>query len=198
MNKPRASRPAGNSRRAEHASARRFSVLRRPPPRRFPRRSRQKEWISGRACAILPAGGIPLQKGVGTADGHADILGRHCQLQSADMGPSDHMARPPALDDHTVIPADRTVGGQAVAGPCQPLYRDRFFCVLYVYLLTEPIQKLFALPLYLLCGGLFLYESRHSRADPLERPRPLQAALLLLYLLYPLFSALSGTPFPRP
>lgn len=61
---------------------------------------------------------------------------------------------------------------------------------------TEPIQKLFALPLYLLCGGLFLYESRHSRADPLERPRPLQAALLLLCLLYPLFSALSGHAFP--
>ena len=30
---------------------------------------------------------------------------------------------------------------------------------------VEPIQKYFALPLYLLCGFLFLYESWHNRND---------------------------------
>ena len=50
---------------------------------------------------------------------------------------------------------------------------------------TEPIQKYFALPLYLICGVLFLYESWHSRNDVLQKPNILQAVLLALYLLYP-------------
>lgn len=51
---------------------------------------------------------------------------------------------------------------------------------------TEPIQKFFALPLYLLCGFLFLYESWHNKNDLLEKPTPFQSLLLVLYLLYPL------------
>lgn len=46
---------------------------------------------------------------------------------------------------------------------------------------TEPIQKYFALPLYSLCGVLFLYESWHSRNDVLQKPNMLQAALLALW-----------------
>ena len=62
---------------------------------------------------------------------------------------------------------------------------------------TEPIQMFFALPLYLVCGGLFLYESLRSREDALGRPDGWQAALLVLYALYPAVSILLGNRFPR-
>lgn len=62
---------------------------------------------------------------------------------------------------------------------------------------TEPIQKYFALPLYLLCGVLFLYESRHNRDDLIEKPTPWQILLLLLYLFYPLISVKLGSRFPQ-
>ena len=62
---------------------------------------------------------------------------------------------------------------------------------------TEPIQKFFALPLYLLCGILFLYESWHNRNDLLDKPTPLQSLLIVLYLLYPLISFASGNHFPQ-
>lgn len=62
---------------------------------------------------------------------------------------------------------------------------------------TEPIQKLFALPLFLLCGGLFLWESRKYKDDILEKPNGVQAVLLLLYLSYPVISILLGHAFPQ-
>ena len=62
---------------------------------------------------------------------------------------------------------------------------------------TEPIQRYFALPLYLLCGTLFLYESWHSRNDPLQKPGRLVALLLSLYVLYPLVSVVLGARFPQ-
>ena len=62
---------------------------------------------------------------------------------------------------------------------------------------SEPIQKYFALPLYLLFGILFLYESRHNGADTLQKPTAAQALLLLLWLLYPLVSLLLGNAFPQ-
>ena len=62
---------------------------------------------------------------------------------------------------------------------------------------TEPIQMFFALPLYLVCGGLFLYESLRSREDALRRPDGWQAVLLVLYALYPAVSILLGNRFPR-
>ena len=62
---------------------------------------------------------------------------------------------------------------------------------------TEPIQKYFALPLYLTCGILFLYESWHSRDDVLNKPNWMQTMLLLLYLGYPLLSMLLGGAFPQ-
>ncbi len=62
---------------------------------------------------------------------------------------------------------------------------------------TEPIQKYFASPLYLLCGVLFLYESRHSKNDIIQRPNKLQVILLTFYLLYPFISMLLGNKFPK-
>lgn len=62
---------------------------------------------------------------------------------------------------------------------------------------TEAIQKSFALPLFLLCGVLFLYESRHSREDFLRKPDAVQGILLLLCLFYPLISVLLGGRFPQ-
>ena len=62
---------------------------------------------------------------------------------------------------------------------------------------TEPVQKFFALPLYLLCGILFLYESWHNKNDLLERPTPFQSLLIVLYLHYPLISAAPGNSFPQ-
>ena len=62
---------------------------------------------------------------------------------------------------------------------------------------TEPIQIFFALPLYLLCTLLFLYESWRSRDDVIQRPNRMQWLLLTLYLLYPFVSLLLGNTFPR-
>lgn len=62
---------------------------------------------------------------------------------------------------------------------------------------TEPVQKFFALPLYLLCGILFLYESWYNKNDLLEKPTPFQILLIVLYLLYPLISVVLGNRFPQ-
>ena len=62
---------------------------------------------------------------------------------------------------------------------------------------TEPIQKYFALPLYLACGGLFLYESWHNKSDMILKPNRIQIILLLLYLLYPIVSLTLGNTFPQ-
>lgn len=62
---------------------------------------------------------------------------------------------------------------------------------------TEPIQKFFALPLFLLCGILFLWECRKYKDDILEKPNGVQALLLLLYLSYPVISILLGHAFPQ-
>ena len=62
---------------------------------------------------------------------------------------------------------------------------------------TEPIQKFFALPLYLLSGGLFFYESWRNKDDMIKRPNLIQITLLLLYLLYPAVSMLLGNSFPQ-
>lgn len=62
---------------------------------------------------------------------------------------------------------------------------------------TEPIQKFFALPLYLLCGGLFLYESWRNKDDIIQKPNLIQTILLLLYVLYPVVSMLLGNSFPQ-
>lgn len=62
---------------------------------------------------------------------------------------------------------------------------------------TEPIQTFFALPLYLCCGVLFLFESVKNRDDALAKPNKWQATLLLLYVLYPAISLAFGNSFPQ-
>lgn len=69
--------------------------------------------------------------------------------------------------------------------------------VFFAWYGTEPIQKFFALPLYLLCGILFIYESYHNKNDSLEKPTPFQSLLIVLYLLYPLISLALGDRFPQ-
>ena len=53
------------------------------------------------------------------------------------------------------------------------------------------------MPLFLLCGLLFLYESFHHKDDVLQRPNAWQFLLLSLYLLYPAVSILLGNRFPQ-
>ena len=47
----------------------------------------------------------------------------------------------------------------------------------------EPVQKLFALPLYLICGVIFLYECIRNTDDRLQRLSRWQIILLLLYAI---------------
>ena len=62
---------------------------------------------------------------------------------------------------------------------------------------AAPVQKYFALPLFLLCGILFLYESYRNKNDALRKLNGWQCLLLLLYLFYPLISFLLGNRFPQ-
>ena len=62
---------------------------------------------------------------------------------------------------------------------------------------TEPIQFFFALPLYLCCGGLLLFECIKNKDDVLEKPKRWQSILLLLFVLYPAISFLLGNTFPQ-
>lgn len=69
--------------------------------------------------------------------------------------------------------------------------------VFFGYYGTEPIQKFFAFPLYLLCGFLFLYECWHNKNDIPAKPNPFQMIMLVLYGLYPLISLALGNKFPQ-
>ncbi len=62
---------------------------------------------------------------------------------------------------------------------------------------TEPIQKFFALPLYIICGTLFLYEAWRNKTDRLNKFHFFQIILLVLYVLYPLISYIFGNRFPQ-
>lgn len=69
--------------------------------------------------------------------------------------------------------------------------------VFFAWYGTEPIQKFFALPLYLFCGILFLFEAWKYKDDILEKPNKIQTILLLFYSIYPIISLLLGNSFPR-
>lgn len=69
--------------------------------------------------------------------------------------------------------------------------------VFFAWYGTETIQRFFALPLYLLCGILFLFESWRNKDDELVKPNRIQTILLLLYLIYPAVSILLGNSFPQ-
>ena len=62
---------------------------------------------------------------------------------------------------------------------------------------TEPIQKYFALPLYLICGSLFLTECFKNKNDTLNSPNKLQLFLIALCALYPVVSFALGNQFPK-
>ena len=62
---------------------------------------------------------------------------------------------------------------------------------------TEPIQKYFALPLYINCGLLFLYEAWRNRKDRLNKFNWFQVVLIVLYGLYPIISCFLGNEFPQ-
>jgi len=62
---------------------------------------------------------------------------------------------------------------------------------------TEPIQRFFALPLYLGTGVLFGYDAWKNRDDQLNRPTTVQCCFFLLYLVYPLASLACGHSFPQ-
>lgn len=62
---------------------------------------------------------------------------------------------------------------------------------------TEAIQKFFALPLFLLSGFLFLYESIKNKEDIIDKPNLWQILLLMLYIFYPIISILLGNSFPQ-
>lgn len=69
--------------------------------------------------------------------------------------------------------------------------------VFFAWYGTEPIQRFFALPLYLFCGILFLSESWRNKDDVIEKPNRIQAILLIFYLLYPVVSIFLGNSFPQ-
>lgn len=62
---------------------------------------------------------------------------------------------------------------------------------------TEPIQKFFALPLYLMCGILFLYEAFRNKNNQPNKFNFPQTLLIILYVLYPIISWALGNKFPR-
>ena len=62
---------------------------------------------------------------------------------------------------------------------------------------TENIQKFFALPLYALCGILFIYEAFKNKDDRLALSSSIQLILLFLYCLYPVISAMLNHRFPK-
>lgn len=62
---------------------------------------------------------------------------------------------------------------------------------------TEPIQKYFALPLYIGTALLFAYDAWKSRDEQLNRPTAIQWCFFLLYLVYPLVSVACGHTYPQ-
>lgn len=61
---------------------------------------------------------------------------------------------------------------------------------------TEPIQKFFAMPLYIGIGVLFLKDA-YCETDTVNKPNMLQVCIYILYILYPWISLLLGNYFPR-
>ena len=62
---------------------------------------------------------------------------------------------------------------------------------------TEPIQKYFALPLYVLVGLLFFYEGFKNKYDKLTKITKLQMILIILFCLYPVISYALGNRYPK-
>jgi hypothetical protein len=69
--------------------------------------------------------------------------------------------------------------------------------VFFGYYGTESIQKYFALPLFIICGFLFIFESLKNKQDILDKFNKWQIILLIMYILYPLISFILGNKFPK-
>ena len=61
---------------------------------------------------------------------------------------------------------------------------------------VEPIQRYFALPLYLCCGVLLIVECFRNKNNVLEKANRWQNSLVVLYILYPIVSFMLGNRFP--
>ena len=118
---------------------------------------------------------------------------RNRKLQRVYVDYPNHLARICAYRPCSLIFKEDKLGSKICIRDCQFLYRNSLFCV--VWHRTHTI--FFALPLFLLCGILFLYEAWHNHDDILQIPNVLQVALLSLYGLYPLVSVIFGNSFPQ-
>ena len=98
-----------------------------------------------------------------------------------------------AFGGHFVLYEKSEMGGKVCVRNCKSVYWYCFFA----WYGTEPIQRYFALPLYLVCGGLFIYESWHNKDDVIMKLNIIQKILLMLYFFYPLVSMLLGNSFPQ-
>jgi hypothetical protein len=69
--------------------------------------------------------------------------------------------------------------------------------VFFGYYGAENIQKYFALPLFIICGFLLIFECIKNKQDTLDKLNKWQVILLCLYILYPLISFILGNKFPK-
>ena len=69
--------------------------------------------------------------------------------------------------------------------------------IFFGYYGTEKIQKYFALPLFIICGFLFIFECIKNKNDVIEKINKWQIILLILYIMYPIISILLGNKFPK-
>ena len=69
--------------------------------------------------------------------------------------------------------------------------------IFFGYYSTEKIQKYFALPLFIICGFLFIFECIKNKDDVIEKINKWQIIFLILYIMYPVISIFLGNKFPK-
>jgi len=73
------------------------------------------------------------------------------------------------------------------------IYWNCFFWILR----DRSDSKIFAFPLFVFSGVLFIFESFKNKQDILEKFNKIQFILLILYLSYPFVSFIFGNRFPK-
>jgi hypothetical protein len=68
--------------------------------------------------------------------------------------------------------------------------------VFFLYYGTEPLQFLFAAPLFIVSGILFIYEAKINKSDIMKKPNIITSILFVIVLLYPLISYMLGNIYP--
>lgn len=68
--------------------------------------------------------------------------------------------------------------------------------IFFLYYGTQPIQFIFAAPLYIVNGILFIYEAKVNKTDILKKPTIMTSTLLVIVLLYPLISYMLDHKYP--